>query len=49
MQDFLSLLVDTLVVVLRVLWSYLEEAARLLPEDETIQRDLENLRNSINS
>ena len=27
----------------------LEEAARLLPEDQTIQRDLENLRNSINS
>ena len=37
MQDFLSLLVDTLVVVLRVLWSYLEEAARLVvsrPEKE---------------
>ena len=27
----------------------LEEAARLLPEDEKIQRDLDNLRNSINS
>ena len=27
----------------------LEEAARLLPEDEKIQKDLDNLRNSINS